>query len=122
MDEVAYKICGKVVNWMVVKGVCTSFLTKELLIEMMIWHLFLCVMLSHTAHLIEVTRERALMLYAISKGLSINVGSWILANILHVVNNLTLGLLFPTLIIELVVVAGLDTSDQEVLQSKKPLN
>ena len=62
------------------------------------------------------------MLYTIAKGLSINMGSWISRNIRHVINNLTLGLLFLTLIIELLMVAGLDTCSQEMLQPKKPLN
>ena len=78
MDEAAHEICGKEVHWTIVNGVRTSFLMKELLTVMKTWHHFLCARLSPNSHLTEVTRERALMLYAISKSLSINVGSWIL--------------------------------------------
>ena len=69
MDEVAHEICGKLVNWTIVKRVRTSFLIKELLIEMKTWHHYLCAKLIPTAHLREVTREQDLMLYAINKGL-----------------------------------------------------
>ena len=67
MDKVAHEIYGKAINWTIVKGVCTLFLTKELLIKMKIWHHYLCAKLSPTTHLTEVTKERALMPYAITR-------------------------------------------------------
>ena len=59
------------------------------------------------------------MLYAIRKAMSMNVGNWILSNIRHAVNNLTVGLPFLTLITELIATVRLCTSSQEVLQTKK---
>ena len=72
--KVTKMIYGEVVNWTVVMGTCTSFLTKESVTDMTIWHHFICAKLIPTSYLTEVTRERALLLYAIAKNLSINVG------------------------------------------------
>ena len=74
LDEVIKVIYGKVVNWIVVRGTCISFLTKELVTDIKIWHHFICARLVPTSHLTEVSRERVLLLYAIVKNLSINVG------------------------------------------------
>ena len=74
LDEVARVLCGKEVHWTMVRGAYTSFITKELLTDMKIWHHFMWAKLCPTSHLMEVTWERALILYAIAKGLSINVG------------------------------------------------
>lgn len=84
LDEVTRHICGKVVNWTVVRGTRIAFLTKELETNMKVWYHFICAKLVPTAHLTEVTRERAFLLYAIKKNLSINVGQWISSNIRHV--------------------------------------
>ena len=74
LDKVVKVLCGKVVQWRVVRGMRTSFMTKELVTDMKIWLHILSARLCPTSHLTEVTHEGALMLYAIAKGLSINVG------------------------------------------------
>ena len=75
-----------------------------------------------TAHLTEVTRERALFLYGINKGLTINVGHWISANIRHAAQNVSIGIPHPTLVTELIAATSLSTLSQEILQPKNPLN
>ena len=115
LGEVTKVTCGKVVQWTVVRDMCTTSITKELETDMKIWHHLLCARLCPTSHLMEVTRERALMLYAIAKGLSINVGLWISSNIRHMTNNVNLDLPHLTLITELIAAAGLSTFDQKML-------
>ena len=75
-----------------------------------------------TAHLIEVTKEWALLLYGIKKRLTINVRHWILANIKHAAQNVPIGILHLTLVIELIAATGLSILSQEILQPKNPLN
>ena len=38
-----------------------------------------------TMHTSEVTKEQAMLLYGIQKGLKINVGGWINSNICHTI-------------------------------------
>ena len=54
-------------NWTVVRRTRIAFPTKELESEIKIWHHFICAKLVPTAHLIEVTREQALLLYSIRR-------------------------------------------------------
>ena len=61
-------------------------------------------------------------MYDIKKGLTINVGHWISANIRHAALNVSLGIPHQTLVTELIVVTGVSTFDQEILQLKNPLN
>ena len=75
-----------------------------------------------TAHLTKVTKDRTLLLYSIKKGLTINVGYWILANIKHATQNVSIGIPRPTLVTELIVAAGVSILGQEILQPKNPLN
>ena len=71
LDEVTHALCDKVVLWTMVRGEQTAFFTKELQSNMKIWHHFICTQLIPTAHLTEVTRDQALLLYDIKKGLTI---------------------------------------------------
>ena len=89
---------------------------------MKIWNYFICAWLMPTAHLTEVTREQALLLYDIKKGLTINIGHWISANIRHAAQNVSIGILHPTLVTELIAMVGVSTLDQDILQLKNPLN
>lgn len=73
LDEVCRVICEGVVRWTVIRGEQTSFPTKELTTSMKAWHHLICARLIPTVHHSEVTREHALLLYAIAKNLSINV-------------------------------------------------
>ena len=122
LDEVTWALCDKVVTWTMVRGAQIAFLTKELRSDMKIQHHFICAWLMPTAHLIEVMRDQALLLYDIKKGLTINVGQWISSNIRHAAHNVSLGIPHPTLVTKLIATVGMNTLDQEILQSKNPLN
>ena len=73
-------------------------------------------------HLSEVTKERAVLLYGIQKGLKINVGRWIQSNISRTVSQDSEGIPHPTLLTELIALYGIDTTCFEVLQPKGSLN
>ena len=77
---------------------------------MKIWHHFIFAQLMPTAHLTKVTRDREHHLYSIKKGLTINVGHWILANIRHATQNMSIGIPHLTLVTELMATTGLSTS------------
>ena len=104
------------------RGAHTVFLTKELWSNVKIWHHFICTQLTPIVHLTRVTRDRALLLYGIKKGLTINVCHWISANIRHAVLNVSLGIPHPTLVTKLIATVIVRTLCQEILQQKNPLN
>ena len=58
----------------------------------------------------------------IKKGLKINVGGWINSNIRHAIRQGSGGIPHPMLLTELIACHGIDTTSQEVLQPKSPLN
>ena len=111
LDEVTRTLCDKVVPWIMVQGARTAFLIKELLFDMKIWHHFICAWLIPTAHLTEVTRDRALLIYDIKEGLTINVGQQISGNNRHAALNVSIGIPHPTLVIELIAAVGVSTLD-----------
>ena len=89
---------------------------------MKVWHHFICAWLAPITNHFEVTKDRAFLLYGIAKNLSINVSQWIEGNIKHAAENTSLGIPHLTLIMELIVANGLDTTGDKVLQPKGTLN
>ena len=75
-----------------------------------------------TMHLSEVTIERVVLLCGIQMGLKINVGQWVQSNISHAIRQGSGGIPHPTLLTELIVAHGIDTTGAEVLQTKGSLN
>ena len=68
-----------------------------------------------TTHLTEVMRDRALLLYGIKKGLTINVGQWISGNIIYATQNVSIGTSHPKLVTDLIVGVSMSTLSQEIL-------
>ena len=89
---------------------------------MKVWHHFIYARLPPTMHLSEVTKEQAVLLYGIQKGLKINVGRWIQSNISHTIRQGSRGIPHPTLPTELITSYGIDTTGSKVLQPKGSLN
>lgn len=79
---------------------------------MKIWHPFLCSWLLPISYVIEVMKDRAIVLYAIKHELPINVGSIIYTGILYEVNNLTTGFSFSWLLTSLLMAARVDIFHQ----------
>ena len=86
MDEVSRFICKSgATQWTIVRDKHAHFPFKDLKQHMKVLHHFIFAKLTPTMHLSEITRERAILLYGIQKGLKINVGRWIQSNISHIV-------------------------------------
>ena len=123
MEEVSNEICKSGgTRWTIVRDEHAHFLSKDLQQNMKVWHCFIYGKLVPTIHTSEVTKERVMLLYGIQKGMKINVGSWINSNIRHTIRQGFGGIPHPTLLTELIASQGIDTTSQEVLQPKGPLN
>ena len=109
-------------NWNIVRGEHAHFPSNDLHQNMKVWHHFKCGRLVPTLHNSEGMKERALLLYGIKRGLKINVGGWISANILHAIRQGSEGIPHPTQLTDLIASHGINTTGQEVLQPKSPLN
>ncbi|GMN19116.1 hypothetical protein TIFTF001_039725 [Ficus carica] len=82
--------------------------------NMKVWFNFINVRLYPTSHVSECSRERALALFAIAKGMRMNVGAIINAAILYASNIDNVALPFPSLLTALFEKAGINTKDNSV--------
>ena len=80
-----------------------------------IYVVYLCQIFRCKTVFIQQTKERALLLYEIKKGLNINVRHWVSSNIRHTIRQGSRGIPHPTLLTELIVSQGIDTTGQEIL-------
>ena len=122
MEAVSNEICRRGTRWNIVRNEHADFPSKGLHQNMKVWHDFICGRLVPTLHTSEVTKKRALPLYGIKKGLKINVGRCNISNIRHTIQQGYRGIPHPTLLTELIMSQDIDTTGQEVLQPKSPLN
>ena len=100
----------------------THFPSKDLPKNMKVWHHFISDRFVPMMYTSKVNKERATLLYGIQKGLKINVDKWINSNIGHTIRQGSGGIPHPTLLTKLIASHGIDTTSQEVLQPKGPLN
>ena len=89
-----------------VGDVYKHFPRKALVDNIRPWYAFVCVNLQPTAHLSDVTRERAILLYALVTGASIDVGRVIFYHYMHSVRAKQGGIMFPSLITSLCALNG----------------
>ena len=69
MEDIITEICGGGTKWNIVRGDRTHFPSKDLHQNIKVWHYFINGRLILTLNTSEVTKERALLLYGIKKGL-----------------------------------------------------
>ena len=123
MEEVSRAICkSEGTWWTIVMDEHVDYPSKHLQQNMKVWHHFICGRLMSTMHTSEVTKERAMLLYGVQKGLKINVSEWINSNIHYTVEQGSRGIPYPTLLTELIASHEIDTISQKVLQPKGLLN
>ena len=122
MEEVSNEICRRGTRWSIIRDKHAYFPSKDLYQNMKVWHHFICGQLVCTLHILEVTKERTLLLYGIKKGLKINIRHWVNSNIRHTIRQGSGGIPHPTLLTKLITSQGIDTTGQEVLQPKSPRN
>ena len=88
-----------------------------------VWYNFLCVKIKATLHLSTVTKEKTILLYAMTKGLPFYIGSiieWGLIELIH--GRYTEALIHPSLITHLCRLAKLPMLDSdEQVQQRLPI-
>ena len=123
IEEISKAICkSRGTRWTILRDEHAHFPSKDLQQNTKVWHHFIGGRVMSTMHTSEVTKEWAMLLYGIKKGLKINVGGWINSNICHTISQRSEGIPYPTLLMELIASHGIDTIGQEVLKPKDPLD
>ena len=91
-------VCKPGIVWKMSGDVSKHFPRKCLLNKVRPWYAFICASLTPMTHLSDVSRERAILLYAIMVGASIDVGQVIFDSYMHCVRQKARGISFPYLI------------------------
>ncbi|EOY32108.1 Uncharacterized protein TCM_039606 [Theobroma cacao] len=74
LDEVIGLLCNEGTEWKINKDMLVYFKANAMKNNYKVWYHFLAARLLSMKHLSDVTKYRALLLYAIVSGTSINVG------------------------------------------------
>ncbi|EOY08722.1 Uncharacterized protein TCM_023809 [Theobroma cacao] len=91
--------------------------------EYKVWYHFLKAKMLPIKHLSDVTKDRAMLLYAIILGKSIDIGQLIFNSIVHTTRSIRDGLWYPSFITGLCKQVGLQwTSNEELLHLIVPLD
>ncbi|EOY08849.1 Uncharacterized protein TCM_024087 [Theobroma cacao] len=96
-----------------------SFKRSVMKKELQVWLHFVAARLLSSTHISDVTKDRAVLIYAIVAHKSIDVGKVISHAILHTGRTKRDGIGFPSLITALCARAGVQWSDKEQLQQPK---
>lgn len=89
------------------------FLEKFLKLRAAIWYAFLSKRLMPVSHTSDVQKERAVGLFALLRGIPINVGKLIFTQIMMSIHHVQIGLFFPTVISDLCARAGVVFRDDD---------
>ncbi|GMN47063.1 hypothetical protein TIFTF001_016241 [Ficus carica] len=101
-DEVKSSICAFNTAWKIERnGILVKFSTRGLDKYGKAWHQFVCAKLMPVWHVSRITKDRAILLFAILTNKSIDVGRVIYHQITQSVRNPKLGLYFLSLITDL---------------------
>ena len=104
-EDVCNTLCVPGSSWKMSGGMPKTLAGTSLTVEARAWQYFMCQKMMPANHYTNVTVERAVLVYAILKGMSIDVGRVLFDSIIHTIKN-RLGLYFPSLITQLCVEAG----------------
>ena len=117
-EDVCNTLCVPGSSWKRSGGMPKTLAGTSLTVEARAWQYFVCHKMMPANHYSNVTIERAVLVYAILKGMSIDVGRVLFDSIIYTVKN-RLVLYFPSLITQLCVEAGVRVgSDEEALYPK----
>ncbi|GMN72950.1 hypothetical protein TIFTF001_055299, partial [Ficus carica] len=101
-DEVKSAICAFDIAWKTGRnGIPVKLSSRGLYKYGKAWHQFVCARLMPVWHVSHITKDRAILLFAIFTNKSIDVGRVIYHQIMQSVRNSTFGLYFPSLITDL---------------------
>lgn len=116
LEQVILKLCRPGTQWKFRGHEALSFKTSELSVTNKVWHSFICAKLLPVTHISDVTRERAILVYTIVTGKSIDVGRLVGQSIRHCRRaSTTGGLAHPSLITALCRQAGVVWGPHEEL-------
>ena len=92
----------------------TTFFMTALTLMAKVWYNFLSVKIKHSLHLSTVTKDKTILLYAMTKGLQFNIGTIIERGLIETTHGRCTGtLIHPSLITELCRSAGVQMLDFE---------
>ena len=99
-EHVSNTLCVPGSSWKMSGGVPKTLAGTSLTVEARAWQYFVCQKLMPATHFSDVDAKKAVLIYAILMGMSINVGQVLFDSIIHTIRN-KLGLYFPLLITQL---------------------
>lgn len=123
MDEVIKNLCWPGTTWTVVGDAKTTFPSSAINRNLKLWHHFVAAHLIHMSHLTEVTKDWALLLFAIHSGQAMDVGRIVCQTILYETCHQNICLSFPSLITDLCAWAKVKWSNgNEIIHPIQTLN
>lgn len=119
-NEIIARLCKPDTTWKTNEfhGEKTSFPQQSLSRYGKAWYAIICSNIMPTHHLSDVTRERAILLFAIVMGLKVDIGALIQDSIKKAIQSNTIsGLPHPSLITHLCKQAGVQWQNDDITQS-----
>ncbi|CAK9314354.1 unnamed protein product [Citrullus colocynthis] len=122
VHQIIRQLCQPGAEWIVNPGEPIRFKSSNLTVSNQVWHNFICAKLLPVAHTNSVTKERAILLYAIATKRSVDVGKVIHKSICHIRKSGTAGGLgHSSLITALCKNAGVLWNENEELANPKAI-
>ena len=100
-------------TWKTTAGQPVTFKSIGLKKDCKAWHYFVGARLMPVRHLSDVTKERAVLIYCLATGRSVDVGHFMSAQIEHCYKQQSMSLFFPSLITALCVASGVQFEASE---------
>ena len=121
-DDICNTLCVPGSVWKMSGGSPKTLAGTSLTVEARAWQYFVCQKMMPATHFSDLTVDKAVLIYAILRGMSIDAGRVIFDSIIHTVRN-KLGLYFPSLITQLCLEAGVRHGpDEEAQYPTKPID
>ena len=113
LNEIVTTICKPGTQWKMSNREAISVKTSTLTKKAKIWHYFMGARFMPSSYLSDVTSDRAILIYCIITGKTIDVGSVMHSSILHSIKGVVVGLYFPSHVTTLCRKAGVIWSPNE---------
>ena len=104
-EDICNTLCVSGSTWKMSGGVPKTLVGTSLTVEAWAWQYFVCQKMMPATYFSDITAKKAVLIYAILRGISIVVGRVVFDSIIHTIRN-KLGLYFPSLITQLCLDAG----------------
>ncbi|KGN46897.1 hypothetical protein Csa_020731 [Cucumis sativus] len=122
VHQIIRELCQPGAEWVINPGEPIRFKSSNLTVSNQVWHKFICAKLLPVAHTSSVTKERAILLYAIATKRSVDVGKVIQKSLCNIrKSGMTGGLGHSSLITALCRNEGVVWNEKEELVDPKPI-